>query len=139
MVAKVIDGKRMALILMRKEAIVAICHAKTCDRAQFALLTDILVVAAGKPNLIAPQMLKTGAVVIEGVRQKASCITLAPGGVGRMTATMPTCNTVQSAEFFFERKQRMGAGKSAAGSVDAGLVHRYQSPVEESNSRLPMY
>lgn len=135
-----IVGKPMALMLMQKEATVAICHAKTRDLAQFTILADILVVAAGKPNLIVPQMVKTGAVVIdvginrlpdgslagdvdfEGVRQKASYITSVPGGVGPMTVTMLMCNTVQSAESFFERKQRMGAVNSAAGSVDAGLV-----------------
>lgn len=140
MVAKVIDGK--ALALMPKEATVAICHAKTRNLAQITLLADVLVVAAGKPNLIVPQMVKTGAVDdddFEGVRQKASCITSVPGGVGPMTVTMLMCNTVQSAESFFERKPWMGAVNSAAEPVDAGLVHRRRSPVEESNSRSSMY
>jgi methylenetetrahydrofolate dehydrogenase (NADP+)/methenyltetrahydrofolate cyclohydrolase len=86
------------------------------DLAQYTILADILVVAAGKPNLILPQMVKTGAVVIdvginrlpngkiagdvdfEGVRQKASYITPVPGGVGPMTVTMLLVNTVTSAE-----------------------------------------
>ena len=111
-----IVGKPMALMLMQKEATVCICHAKTRDLAQFTILADILVVAAGKPNLIVPQMVKTGAVVIdvginrlpngtlvgdvdfEGVQQKASYITPVPGGVGPMTVSMLMLNTVVSAE-----------------------------------------
>jgi methylenetetrahydrofolate dehydrogenase (NADP+) / methenyltetrahydrofolate cyclohydrolase len=111
-----IVGKPMALMLMQRDATVCICHAKTRDLAQFTLLADILVVAAGKPNLILPQMVKTGAVVIdvginrlpngrlvgdvdfEGVRAKASYITPVPGGVGPMTVTMLLVNTIASAE-----------------------------------------
>jgi len=109
----------MALMLMQREATVCICHAKTRDLAQFTILADILVVAAGRPNLIIPQMVKTGAVVIdvginrlpngklvgdvdfEGVRQKASYITPVPGGVGPMTVTMLLVNTISSAERHF--------------------------------------
>jgi methylenetetrahydrofolate dehydrogenase (NADP+)/methenyltetrahydrofolate cyclohydrolase len=111
-----IVGKPMALMLMQREATVCICHAKTRDLAQFTILADILVVAAGKPNLIVPQMVKTGAVVIDvginrlpdgrlvgdvdfaGVSQKASLITPVPGGVGPMTITMLLANTISSAE-----------------------------------------
>lgn len=109
-------GKPMALMLMARDATVAICHAKTRDLAQFTILADILVVAAGRPNLILTQMVKTGAVVIdvginrladgritgdvdfEGVRQKASYITPVPGGVGPMTVSMLLENTIASAE-----------------------------------------
>lgn len=111
-----IVGKPMALMLMAKDATVAICHAKTRDLAQFTILADILVVAAGVPGLIVPQMVKTGAVVIdvginrledgrivgdvdfEGVSKKASYITPVPGGVGPMTVTMLLDNTIASAE-----------------------------------------
>jgi methylenetetrahydrofolate dehydrogenase (NADP+) / methenyltetrahydrofolate cyclohydrolase len=111
-----IVGKPMALMLMQRDATVCICHAKTRDLAQFTLLADVLVVAAGQPGLIVPQMVRTGAVVIdvginrlangklvgdvdfEGVRQKASYITPVPGGVGPMTVTMLMVNTITSAE-----------------------------------------
>jgi len=111
-----IVGKPMALMLMQREATVCICHVKTRDLAQFTILADILVVAAGVPNLILPQMVKTGAVVIdvginrladgkitgdvdfEGVRRKASYITPVPGGVGPMTVTMLLENTIVAAE-----------------------------------------
>jgi methylenetetrahydrofolate dehydrogenase (NADP+)/methenyltetrahydrofolate cyclohydrolase len=111
-----IVGKPMALMLMQKDATVCICHAKTRDLAQFTILADILVVAAGQPNLIVPQMVKTGAVVIDvginrlpdgklvgdadfkGLLPKVSHITPVPGGVGPMTVTMLLANTVGSAE-----------------------------------------
>jgi methylenetetrahydrofolate dehydrogenase (NADP+)/methenyltetrahydrofolate cyclohydrolase len=111
-----IVGKPMALMLMQQDATVCICHKLTRDLGQFTLLADILVVAAGVPGLIVPQMVKTGAVVIdvginrlpdgrlvgdvdfEGVRKKASLISPVPGGVGPMTITMLLHNTIVSAE-----------------------------------------
>jgi methylenetetrahydrofolate dehydrogenase (NADP+) / methenyltetrahydrofolate cyclohydrolase len=111
-----IVGKPMALMLMQQDATVCICHKKTKDLGQFTMLADILVVAAGVPGLIVPQMVKTGVVVIdvginrlpdgrlvgdvdfEGVRQKASLISPVPGGVGPMTITMLLHNTIVSAE-----------------------------------------
>jgi len=111
-----IVGKPMALMLMQQDATVCICHKKTRDLAQFTMLADILVVAAGVPGLIIPQMVRTGAVVIdvginrlpdgritgdvdfEGVRQKASYISPVPGGVGPMTVAMLLHNTISSAE-----------------------------------------
>jgi methylenetetrahydrofolate dehydrogenase (NADP+) / methenyltetrahydrofolate cyclohydrolase len=111
-----IVGKPTALMLMQQDATVCICHKKTRDLGQFTLLADILVVAAGVPNLIVPQMVRTGAVVIDvgfnrlpdgrivgdvdfdGVKEKASYITPVPGGVGQMTVTMLLHNTILSAE-----------------------------------------
>lgn len=111
-----IVGKPMALMLMQHEATVCICHAKTRDLAQFTILADILVVAAGFPGLIQPGMVRTGAVVIDvginrlsdgtlvgdvnfaGVSAKASHITPVPGGVGPMTVSMLLVNTITSCE-----------------------------------------
>ncbi len=119
-----IVGKPMALMLMAKEATVSICHIKTRDLAQYTILADILVVAAGCPNLITAPMVKRGAVVIdvginrlpdgrlagdvdfERVKEKAAYITPVPGGVGPMTVTMLICNTVAAAE----RKAAKNAG-----------------------------
>nr|WP_264572251.1 MULTISPECIES: bifunctional methylenetetrahydrofolate dehydrogenase/methenyltetrahydrofolate cyclohydrolase FolD [unclassified Sphingobium] len=118
-----IVGKPMALMLMANDATVAICHAKTRDLGQWTILADILVVAAGVPNLIVPQMVKTGVVVIdvginrlpdgrvvgdvdfEGVSKKASHITPVPGGVGPMTIAMLLENTIQSAERIAANKE----------------------------------
>jgi methylenetetrahydrofolate dehydrogenase (NADP+)/methenyltetrahydrofolate cyclohydrolase len=117
-----IVGKPMALMLLQKEATVTICHARTRDLAQHTILADILIVAAGKPGLIVPQMVRQGAIVIdvginrlpdnrivgdvdfEGVKKKASWITPVPGGVGPMTVTMLIENTLRSAEL------RLGKG-----------------------------
>ncbi len=110
-----IVGKPMAMMLMKREATVSITHIKTRDLAQYTILADILVVAAGKPNLITAPMVRTGAVVIdvginrlpdgrlvgdvdfEAVKEKASFITPVPGGVGPMTVTMLLVNTIQAA------------------------------------------
>jgi methylenetetrahydrofolate dehydrogenase (NADP+) / methenyltetrahydrofolate cyclohydrolase len=130
-----IVGKPMALMMTKREATVAICHAKTRDLAQYTILADILVVAAGVPNLILPQMVRTGAVVIdvginrlpdgrlvgdvdfEGVRQKASYITPVPGGVGPMTVTMLLINTISAAE---RAMGSAGEDALAAAVVDSG-------------------
>jgi len=127
-----IVGKPMALMLMQQDATVCICHAKTRDLAQFTILADILVVAAGTPNLILPQMVKTGAVVIDvginrlpdgklvgdvdfaGVAAKASYITPVPGGVGPMTVSMLLINTITSCERWLQHLSIAGAGERLA-------------------------
>jgi methylenetetrahydrofolate dehydrogenase (NADP+) / methenyltetrahydrofolate cyclohydrolase len=124
-----IVGKPMAMMLLQREATVAICHVRTRDLAQYTILADILIVAAGVPNLIIPQMVRSGAVVIdvginrlpdrrlvgdidfEGVRQKAAYITPVPGGVGPMTVTMLLENTVTAAE------RLAGAATAPAGEL----------------------
>jgi len=129
-----IVGKPMALMLMQHEATVSICHAKTRDLAQFTILADILIVAAGQPRLILPQMVRTGAVVIdvginrlkdgtlvgdvdfEGVAAKASYITPVPGGVGPMTVSMLLYNTIGSCE------RRHQVTKPASTSDTSALV-----------------
>ena len=117
-----IVGKPLGLMFLQREATVAICHVKTRDLAQFTIAADILVVAAGQPNLITAPMVRTGAVVVdvginrlpdgrllgdvefETVRHKTSYITPVPGGVGPMTVTMLLCNTIASAERFLQAK-----------------------------------
>ena len=143
-----IVGKPMALMLMQQDATVCICHAKTRDLAQFTILADILVVAAGRPNLITKEMVRTGAVVIdvginrlpdgrlvgdvdfEGVRQKASYITPVPGGVGPMTVTMLVYNTVHAAKRQADKLGKLGklAGVKTGESVES-LPKAYQAPV----------
>jgi methylenetetrahydrofolate dehydrogenase (NADP+) / methenyltetrahydrofolate cyclohydrolase len=140
-----IVGKPMALMLMQHEATVCICHAKTRDLAQFTLLADVLVVAAGYPNLILPQMVRTGAVVIDvginrladgrlvgdvdfaGVVVKASYITPVPGGVGLMTVSMLLINTITSCERWLRylsipaTEKGLQAANSNAGSLEFRL------------------
>ncbi|HEY7301148.1 MAG TPA: bifunctional methylenetetrahydrofolate dehydrogenase/methenyltetrahydrofolate cyclohydrolase FolD [Xanthobacteraceae bacterium] len=129
-------GKPIALMLMQRDATVCICHAKTRDLAQFTMLADILVVAAGHPRLITSQMVRTGAVVIdvginrmpngklvgdvdfEAVRQKASYITPVPGGVGPMTVTMLLANTITSAERMAEVGCQMSEARGHRSEVE---------------------
>lgn len=119
-----IVGKPVAALLARKQtnATVTLCHTGTPDIAKFTREADIVVVAAGRPNVLTGEMLKPGAVVIDvGVNRIAdatrpkgfrlvgdadfeSCakiagaITPVPGGVGPMTITMLLWNTLESAK-----------------------------------------
>jgi len=117
-------NKSMALMLMQREATVAVCHSKTPNLTEFTRLADILVVAAGQPKLITKSMIKPGAIVIDvgvkrlangrwfgdcdfqGVLHKASYLTPVPGGVGPVTETMFLVNTVNSAERALRERAR---------------------------------
>ena len=108
-----IVGKPMAMLLLAQNATVTICHSKTRNLAEFTRQADILVAAVGKANFITPDMVKTGAVVIDvginrvngqivgdvdaRVNEIASYITPVPGGVGQMTIAMLLSNTVDAA------------------------------------------
>ena len=111
-----IVGKPMAMLLLKENGTVEICHSRTADLKAETLSADILVAAVGKADFITADMVKDGAVVIdvgmnrnkegklcgdvafEDVEKKASCITPVPGGVGPMTITMLLENTVRAAE-----------------------------------------
>ncbi len=97
-----IGGKPIALVLMREDATVTICHSYTRDLASITRTADILVVSVGRPALIKADMVKPGAVVLDaginsvggrvvgdvdfaGVSQVASFITPVPGGIGPLT------------------------------------------------------
>lgn len=104
-------GKPMAMLLLNANATVTICHSKTKDLPQICKQADILISAVGRPKFVTADMVKDGAVVIdvgmnrdengklcgdvdfEEVKEKASCITPVPGGVGPMTITMLLYNT----------------------------------------------
>lgn len=105
-----IVGKPVALMLLKKDCTVTICHSKTENLAEITKTADILVCAVGKRNIITADMIKDGAVVVdaginrvdgkvygdvdfENVSKKASYITPVPGGVGPMTITMLLYNT----------------------------------------------
>ena len=111
-----IVGKPMALMLLRKNATVTICHSATQELKSLTLQADLIVVAVGKRNVLTADMVKPGAVVIDvgmnrddqgklcgdvdfgGVREVAGYITPVPGGVGPMTITMLLVNTLEAAE-----------------------------------------
>ena len=100
-----IGGKPTALVLVREDATVTICHSHTQDLASITRSADILVVSIGRPNSISADMVKPGAVVLdaginpvggkvvgdvdfEGVKEVASLITPVPGGLGPLTHLM---------------------------------------------------
>ena len=120
-----IVGKPVANMLLQKNArgnaTVSLCHTRTKDLKAMTLQADILIAAAGMPEMITADMVKDGAVVIDvgvnrvedaskkrgyrlvgdvafdEVAEKASMITPVPGGVGPMTITMLLMSTVKLA------------------------------------------
>ncbi len=128
-----IVGKPIAMLLMQRpylslpgmsasslgDATVTICHSKTRDLESICQTADIIIVAAGVPNLLTADMVREGVVVIdvginrveddsprgyhlvgdvdfENVAPKASFITPVPGGVGPMTIVSLLQNTLQA-------------------------------------------
>ena len=109
-----IVGKPMALLLLRENGTVTVCHSRTKDLKEVAKRADILVVAVGKPKMITREYVKEGAVVIdvgihrnennklcgdvdyEDVAPVCSAITPVPGGVGPMTIAMLMYNCANS-------------------------------------------
>ncbi len=97
-----IVGKPLALLLLKENCTVTVCHSKTQNLTDICKSADILVAAIGKPCFIKGNMVKEGAIVVdvginrtenglvgdvdfERVKDKASLITPVPGGVGPMT------------------------------------------------------
>ena len=110
-----IVGKPMAMLLLRENCTVTICHSRTKNLAEHTRRADILVAAVGKAGFVTADMVKPGAVVIDvginrvdgkvkgdvdfdAVKEVAGWITPVPGGVGKMTITMLLANTVEAAE-----------------------------------------
>lgn len=132
-----IVGKPIAMLLMQRpylslpgmsaaslgDATVTVCHSKTQDLAAICRTADIIIVAAGSPNLVTASMVKPGATVIDvginrvervneltgertyklvgdvdfdNVSKKAAFITPVPGGVGPMTIVSLLQNTLQA-------------------------------------------
>ena len=109
-----IVGKPMAMLMLRENATVTVCHSHTKDLKEVTKRADILIVAIGKPKMITADYVKEGAVVIdvgihrneenklcgdvdfEKVEPHTSAITPVPGGVGPMTIAMLMNNCVES-------------------------------------------
>ena len=110
-----IVGKPMALLLIRENGTVTVCHSRTKNIKDICKRADILVVAIGKPKMITSEYVKDGAVVIDvgihrmdngklcgdvdydDVAPHCSAITPVPGGVGPMTIAMLMNNCVEAA------------------------------------------
>ncbi len=112
-------GKPLSLMLLNLNGTVTMAHSKTKNLNKLCREADILIAAAGKPNLIDSSFVKDGAVIIdvgihrlkssdknktrlcgdvllEDVITKVSAYTPVPGGVGPMTVTMLLVNTIFS-------------------------------------------
>jgi methylenetetrahydrofolate dehydrogenase (NADP+)/methenyltetrahydrofolate cyclohydrolase len=105
-------GKPTALLLLKRNATVTLCHTRTRDLASHTRTADILVAAAGRANLITQDMVKPGASVVDvstvwadgkqvgdlgpGVDEVAGWLTPNPGGVGPMTRAMLIKNTYEA-------------------------------------------
>jgi methylenetetrahydrofolate dehydrogenase (NADP+)/methenyltetrahydrofolate cyclohydrolase len=118
-----IVGKPVAFMCLQQHATVTICHTRTVDLPAKIGAADVLIVAAGKPEVVRGEWIKEGAVVIdvgvnrladnklvgdvefETAARRASHITPVPGGVGPMTITMLLRNTLQSAQMWLEKTQ----------------------------------
>jgi methylenetetrahydrofolate dehydrogenase (NADP+)/methenyltetrahydrofolate cyclohydrolase len=110
-----IVGKPMAHLLLQANATVTVCHSHTLDLPRQTLDADVLVVAAGVPALVAPDMIKTGGVVIDvgmnrteaglvgdvdpGAADVAAYLTPVPGGVGPMTIACLLENAIRCARY----------------------------------------
>ncbi len=108
-----IVGKPMAMLLLRENGTVTVCHSRTENLREITRRADILVAAVGKPRMVDETYVKDGAVVIdvgihrnednklcgdvdfESVAPKTSYITPVPGGVGPMTIAMLMANCVE--------------------------------------------
>ena len=110
-----IVGKPMAMLLLKENCTVTMCHSRTQNLAEHTRRADILVAAVGKAGFVTADMVKPGAIVIDvginrvdgkvkgdvdydAVKEVAGWITPVPGGVGKMTITMLLMNTVEAAE-----------------------------------------
>lgn len=109
-----IVGKPMALLMLRENATVTVCHSHTKNLKEVTKRADILIVAIGKPKFITREYVKEGAVVIDvgihrnennklcgdvdfdDVEPVASAITPVPGGVGPMTIAMLMNNCIEA-------------------------------------------
>lgn len=107
-----IVGKPMAMLLLRENGTVTVCHSRTKNVREITKRADILVAAVGKPKIVDESYVKDGAVVIDvgihrneegklcgdvdfdSVAPKTSYITPVPGGVGPMTIAMLMSNCV---------------------------------------------
>lgn len=104
--ASQIVGLPLAIMMMNQGATVSVCNIDTPDKSIYTKNADIIVMAAGVPNLLRGHEVKEGVIVIDvginrladktivgdvnydEVQAKASYITPVPGGVGPMTVAM---------------------------------------------------
>jgi methylenetetrahydrofolate dehydrogenase (NADP+)/methenyltetrahydrofolate cyclohydrolase len=127
-------GKPAAILLLRENATVTVCHSHTRNLAKHVKAAEIVVVAAGRPGLITGDMLRRGAVVVdvginvveggivgdvefESASRVASAITPVPGGVGPVTNALLLTHVMRAARARADTENPHRAG--AAPSADA--------------------
>ena len=117
-----IVGMPVALLLVKRDATVTICHSRSKDLPGICRSADVLIAAVGRPEMVRGDWIKPGAVVIdvgvnrvddpkeekgyrlvgdvafEEAKEVAGWISPVPGGVGPMTITMLLRNTVRAAK-----------------------------------------
>ncbi|HSK01794.1 MAG TPA: bifunctional methylenetetrahydrofolate dehydrogenase/methenyltetrahydrofolate cyclohydrolase FolD [Kofleriaceae bacterium] len=111
----VLVGRPMALLLANANATVTMCHSRTRDLAGEVRGADVVVAAVGRPELVAGDWIREGAVVLDvginrtadgklvgdvefrGAAERARAITPVPGGVGPMTIACLLENTIEAA------------------------------------------
>ena len=111
-----IVGRPLSVMLLHRHCTVMVCHTRTRDLAKWTREADILVAAAGRPEMIKGDMIKEGAAVVDvginrladgklvgdvefaSAAQVAGLISPVPGGVGPMTIAMLLSNTVEAAQ-----------------------------------------
>jgi methylenetetrahydrofolate dehydrogenase (NADP+)/methenyltetrahydrofolate cyclohydrolase len=108
-------GKPLAMLLLKENATVTICHSRTRELDAVCRQADIVVAATGRPGLVTGEMVKPGAVVVdvginfvdgkmvgdvdfEDVSSTAGAVTPVPGGVGTVTSTVIVKHVVLAAE-----------------------------------------
>ena len=115
-------GKPLAMLLLKENATVTICHTKTADLAMECQQADIVIAAAGAAKMIKAEHIKAGTVVIDvginvdeegnlcgdvdfdGVEPIASKITPVPGGVGTVTTSILAKHVLKAAQKRKEKK-----------------------------------
>lgn len=111
-----IVGKPVAMMLLKRNLTVTVCHSKTTNLAERVRGADVVVAAVGRGNFVKGDWIKEGAIVIDvginrredgklegdvefaGAAARASFITPVPGGVGPMTIAMLLENTFKAAK-----------------------------------------
>ena len=108
-------GKPAAMMLLKRNATVTVCHTRTVDMPSVTRQADIIIVAAGRAGVIGPEYVKPGQVVIdvginvneegklcgdvdyEAVESVVDAITPVPGGVGAVTTSVLIGHVVEAA------------------------------------------
>lgn len=113
-----IVGKPLAMLMIKADATVTVCHSKTKNLSEICKRSDIIVCATGRYKLLTEDMVSDNAIIIdvgmnrdengrlcgdvdfENVSKKAAYITPVPGGVGPMTIAMLMKNTIKAVKLY---------------------------------------